>query len=94
MIVGVIEHLGWIAPGDDASGPAVRFAGRLHGVLAIVATRPLRKTTFAVLEDAAVAIVRERPAAFDRVERGDSLRREKFRKARRLDRRVDRGPTW
>ena len=59
MIVGVIEHLGWIAPGNDASGPAVGCAGRLHGVLAVVAARPLRKTTFAVLEDTAVAIVRE-----------------------------------
>ena len=85
MIVRVIEHLGWIAPNDYASGPAVGCAGRLHGVFAVVAARPLRKTAFAVLEDAAVAIVRERPAALDRVERGDSLRREKFRIGRRLE---------
>src|SRR5687767_15962163 len=88
MIVRVVEHLGWLAPGDDASGPAVGCAGRLDGVFAVITARPLRKTAFAVLKDAAVAIVRERSATLDRVERGDSLGREKFRVARSEERRV------
>ena len=94
MIIRVIEHLGRITAGDDTSGPTVGCARGLHGVFAVIAARLLRKAAFAVLEDAAVAIVRQRPAALDRIERGDSLGREKVRITRRLGRLVDRGPAW
>jgi hypothetical protein len=57
------------AAGDDAPRPTIRRAGRLDGVLVVVALRAAWQDALPVLEDCPVLVVWERPASFDELDR-------------------------